>query len=75
MRALCFCALAVLTLGGAHAQEVSASRDADAIIALELKLADLLERSALDEYASYLTPDYALTTPQGQFMTRDEALA
>lgn len=76
MRVLCCGMLAaVLLLGSVHAQEVTASRDADAIIALELKLTDLLERSALDEYTNHLTPDYAPTTPDGHLITRDEALA
>ncbi|HEY8051672.1 MAG TPA: hypothetical protein VIE42_02580 [Steroidobacteraceae bacterium] len=39
---------------------MNTSRDADAIIALELQLTGLLERGAFDEYARHLTPDYAL---------------
>ncbi len=53
----------------------SPSRGADAIVALELKLTDLLERGAFDEYARYLAPDYTLTTLQGQLLTREQALA
>ena len=65
--------IALLLLGSANAQDTS--HDADAIVALELKLTELLGRGAFDEYAGYLTPDYALTTAQGQLLTRDQALA
>ena len=75
MRALILtCGLvALLSLGSVTAQNKSA--DADAIVSLELKLTDLLERGAWDEYAGHLTPDYALTTREGQFLSREQALA
>jgi len=67
--------MALLLLGSVNAQQLNTSRDADAIIALELKLTDLLERGAFEEYAEHLTSDYALTTSQGELITRDQALA
>ena len=67
--------IAVLLLGCGDVHELSASHDADAIMALELELTNLLERGALDEYARHLTADYALTTSQGEFITREQALA
>ncbi len=74
MRILCSL-IAIFLLASVHAQETSAPGEAKAIIALELELTRLLERGAIDEYASHLTPDYALTTLQGQLMPREEALA
>lgn len=74
MRILCSLMLTFL-LASAHAQDKQASSEADAIIALEMALTRLLERGALDEYASHLTPDYALTTPQGQVISRESALS
>ena len=72
IRVLTFGFVGLYSLGTVLAQHTS--HDADAIIALELKLTDLLERGAWDEYARHLTPDYALTTFQGQLLTRDQAL-
>jgi hypothetical protein len=75
MRVLISGVMALLLLGSVSAQQLKTSHDVDAIIALELKLTDLLARGALDEYAGYLAPDYALTTSQGALITRDQALA
>src|SRR5215470_12501593 len=62
-------------LASTHAQEANSSRESKEIIALELQLCGLLERGAFDEYATHITQDYGLTTHQGQFLTREEALA
>jgi hypothetical protein len=67
--------ISVLALATAGAREVTAPRVTNEIIALELQLCGLLERGAFDEYATHITQDYTLTTPQGQFLTREEALA
>jgi len=67
--------LSILLLAPVHAQEMNAASESKAIIALELELCSLLERGAFDEYATHITPDYALTTLQGEFLTREEALA
>lgn len=75
MRTFVCSMLVVLLLGCAHVQEHGSSHDKDAILALELELCGLLERGALDEYAGHLTPDYALTTAQGELQTREQALA
>ena len=71
-----FCGvIAALLLAWVHAQEAGDSHEANAIIALELELTNMLEHGAFDKYASHLTSDYTLTTPQGKVMTRDDALA
>ncbi len=75
MRILCCGVMALLLLGSVNAQGRDASRDTETIIALELELTGLLERGAFDEYARHLAPDYALTTPQGELISRDQALA
>jgi ketosteroid isomerase-like protein len=51
------------------------SADSAAIVRLELELTRLLEAGQVEEYAEHLTPDYALTTPDGQLLSRSEALA
>ena len=61
--------------GARQSGGVKLSSDAKAIIALELELTGLLERGAFDDYATHLASGYFLTTPQGQVVTRSEALA
>lgn len=75
MRFLHYGVIAALLLPCAHAQEAGGSREGGEIVALELELSHLLERGAFEQYADHLTPDYALTTLDGQVMTREEALA
>jgi hypothetical protein len=74
MRALCSL-LAIFLVADIHAQELNTLTDAKAIVSLELELCDLLARGSFDEYAGHLTSDYALTTGQGEVLSRQEALA
>jgi hypothetical protein len=74
MRILCSL-ICLFLVTGVHAQEMSASGESRAIIALELKLTNLIEHGAIEEYASHLAPDYTLTTPEGQVINREGALA
>ena len=75
MRIFCFTVAALLLLGLGQAHAANASADANAVIALELKLSGLLERGALDEYASHLAPDYMQTTADGELLSRDQSLS
>ena len=56
-----------------HGQSTSA--DSAAIVALELELSRLLAAGQVDEYATHLASDYALTTQEGKLEERDVALA
>jgi ketosteroid isomerase-like protein len=51
------------------------SADSAAIVRLELELTRLLEAGQFDRYAEHLTEDYALTSPDGQLLSRAQALA
>ena len=53
----------------------TASADSAAIVRLELELTRLLEAGQFDRYADHLTEDYALTSPDGQLLSRARALA
>lgn len=53
----------------------TASADSAAVVQLELELTRLLEAGQFKQYAEHLTEDYALTTPDGQLLSRAEALA
>ena len=49
------------------------SADSATTLRLELELTHLLETGQIDRYAEHLTADHALTTADGQLLTRSFA--
>jgi hypothetical protein len=69
-------ALLVISLVAAPSLRAQrASADSAAIVALELEMSRLLLQGRIDEYATYLAPDYARTTREGVVEGREAALA